>query len=181
MIFVDDIIIFSKTFEEHLARLSLVFDRLREANLKLKPSKCHFACSSVSFLGFLVSAEGILPVIGKFDVVKSFPTPMNAKQVHSFLGLCNYYRRFVEGVAQIASPLNHLTLKNVSFAWSPACDFAFHELKTRLCSPPILAYPDFNQPFHLYTDAIHSALGFIFGQVIDGKSVLLHMVVASLA
>ena len=169
LIYIDDIIVFSKTFDEHLSRLSLVFNRLREANLKLKPSKCHFARRSVKFLGFLVSSEGVSPDPDKLAVVKSFPIPRNVKDVRSFLGLCNYYRRFVEGFAQIASPLNHLTRKNVSFAWTSDCDLAFNKLKNRLCSPPILTYPDFTRPFHLYTDASHSALGFILGQEIDGK------------
>ena len=143
LIYIDDIIVFSETFDEHLSCLSLVFNRLREANLKLKPSKCHFARSSVKFLGFLVSSEGVSPDPDKLAVVKSFPIPRNVKDVRSFLGLCNYYRRFVEGFAQIASPLNRLTRKNVSFAWTSDCDLAFNELKNRLCSPPILIYPDF--------------------------------------
>ena len=169
LIYIDDIIVFSKTFEEHLSRLSLVFDRLREASLKLKPKKCFFARSSVNFLGFLVSSSGVSPDPEKLESVRSFPTPTSVKGVQSFLGLCNYYRRFVEGFAKIASPLNHLTRKNVVFEWSSDCEAAFQILKSRLCSPPILAYPDFSQPFHLYTDASQSALGYILGQVVDGK------------
>ena len=85
-----------------------------------------------------------------------------------FLGLCNYYHRFVEGFAKIASPLNHLTRKDVAFAWSPDCETAFISLKDHLCSPPILAYPDFERPFHLYTDASQSALGYVLSQTIEG-------------
>ena len=169
LIYIDDIIIFSRTFEEHLSRLSLVFDRLRQANLKLKPSKCHFAQTSVTFLGFVVSSEGILPDPDKILAVKSFPVPKSVKDVRSFLGLCNYYRRFVEGFAKIASPLNRLTRKDVAFVWSPECETAFNSLKNRLCSPPILAYPDFERPFHLYTDASQSALGYILSQTIEGR------------
>ena len=105
LIYIDDIIIFSRTFEEHLSRLSLVFDRLRQANLKLKPSKCHFAQSSVNFLGFVVSSKGILPDPDKISTVKSFPVPKSVKDVRSFLGLCTYYHRFVRDFAKIASPL----------------------------------------------------------------------------
>ena len=169
LIYIDDIIIFSKSFEEHLSRLSLVFQRLREANLKLKPSKCHFARNSVNFLGFVVSSDGVSPDPDKIEAVRSFPVPKCVKDVRSFLGLCNYYRRFVEGFAKITSPLNRLTRKNVEFVWSPDCDFAFNELKNRLCSPPILAYPDFEKPFHLYTDASKSSIGYVLGQKIDGK------------
>ena len=169
LIYIDDIIIFSASYEEHLARLRLVFNRLRDANLKLKPSKCRFASQSVDFLGFVVSSKGISPDSSKIEVVKSFPVPKSVKEVRSFLGLCNYYRRFVEGFSKIASPLNRLTRKDVVFAWTPECQSAFQTLKNRLCSPPILAYPDFNLPFHLFTDASHSALGYILGQIVDGK------------
>eukprot|EP00794_Sanderia_malayensis_P010600 gene10600-biopygen7736 len=169
LIYIDDIIVFSSTFEDHLTRLGLVFDRLRAANLKLKRSKCHFARSSVNFLGFVVSSEGLLPDPDKLDAVKSFPTPTSVKSIRSFLGLCNYYRRFVQNFAKIVSPLNRLTRKDVAFEWSPECAAAFQELKHRLCSSPILAYPDFTQPFHLYTDASQFALGYILGQKIDGR------------
>ena len=173
LVYIDDIIIFSSTFEEHLLRLSAVFDRLRNANLKLKPSKCHFARSSVNFLGFVVSAEGILPDTSKIDAVKTFPTPRSVTEVRSFLGLCNYYRRFVRDFAQIASPLNRLTRKSVPFVWDESCQGAFQEMKNRLCSPPILAYPDFSQPFHLYTDASQHAIGYILGQFIDNKEIVI--------
>ena len=173
LIYIDDIIVFSSTFVEHLARLSLVLDRLREANLKLKPSKCDFARTVVNFLGFKVSAEGIFPQKEKIEAVKSFPVPKSVKEVRSFLGLCNYYRRFVEGFAQIASPLNKLTRKNVPFVWSSECQTAFEELKRRLCAPPILAYPNFSLPFHLYTDASQTAIGYILGQTVEGREVVI--------
>ena len=137
--------------------------------MKLKPSKCHFARTSVNFLGFVVSSSGILPDPDKLEAVKSFPTPASVKEVCSFLGLCNYYRRFVENFAKIASPLNRLTRKNVPFVWDPDCETAFQDLKCRLCAPPILSYPDFTQPFHLHTDASQFALGCVLGQTIEGK------------
>ena len=125
--------------------------------------------TTVDFLGFVVSSKGISPDSSKIEVVKSFPVPKSVKEARSFLGLCNYHRRFVEGFSKIASPLNRLTRKDVVFAWTPECQSAFQTLKNRLCSPPILAYPDFNLPFHLFTDASHSALGYILGQIVDGK------------
>ena len=168
LIYIDDIIVFSSTFEEHLQRLSLVFDRIRQANLKLKPSKCHFARHSVKFLGFIVSANGISADPDKLEVVNSFPVPSNVKDVRSFLGLCNYYRRFVHDFARIASPINQLTRKDVKFVWSAECQHAFNLLKQSLCSNPVLAYPVFSEPFHLYTDASNSALGYIIGQRVEG-------------
>ena len=173
LVYIDDVIVFSSTFEDHLVHLAAVFDRLRNANLKLKPSKCHFGRSSVNFLGFIVSAEGILPDSSKINAVKSFPVPRSVTEVRSFLGLCNYYRRFVKDFAKIASPLNRLTRKSVSFVWDESCLCAFQEMKARLCSPPILAYPNFSQPFHLYTDASQHAIGYILGQVIDHKETVI--------
>ena len=173
LVYIDDVIIFSSSFSDHLSRLKTVFDRFRAANLKLKPSKCHFAQDSVNYLGFIVSSSGIAPDPQKLEAVKSFPTPKTVKEVRSFLGLCNYYRRFVEGFSKIASPLNTLTRKNISFVWTPDCETAFSELRKRLCSPPILAYPHFSAPFHLYTDASQTALGYILGQIVDGKEVVL--------
>ena len=168
LVYIDDVIIFSETFQEHLSRLATVFDRLREANLKLKPSKCHFARSSVNFLGFVVSSEGILPDPSKLNAVETFPVPSSVKDIRSFLGLCNYYRRFVKDFAKIASPLNRLTRKSVPFVWDPSCEAAFQDLKARLCSSPILAYPDFSQAFHLHTDASQYAIGYVLGQHING-------------
>ena len=169
LVYIDDVIVFAPSLDEHLSRLQLVFDRLRQANLKLKPSKCYFAKASVNFLGFVVSAAGISPDPEKISAVKSFPTPKSVKDIRSFLGLANYYRRFVHNFAKIASPLNRLTRKDVPFVWTPECEGAFLELKRCLCSPPILAYPDFSQPFHLDTDASNSALGYILGQSINGQ------------
>ena len=173
LVYIDDVIVFSATFEEHISRLKLVFDRLREANLKLKPSKCNFARSTVNYLGFLVSSDGIAPDPTKLDAVQSFPTPTTVKEVRSFLGLCNYYRRFVKDFAKIASPLNHLTRKNVPFIWNSDCETAFVALKSRLSSPPILAYPNFDLPFHLYTDASQYALGYVLGQVVQDQEVVI--------
>ena len=119
VIYLDNIIIFSSTFQEHLHRLALVFTRLRDANLKLKPSKCTFASNSVDFLGFVVSSDGILPNSDKIEAVRSFPVPKSDKELRRFLGLSNYHRRFVEGFSKIASPLNRLTRNDVVFSWSP--------------------------------------------------------------
>ena len=175
LVYIDDVIFFAPNFAEHLSRLQLVFDRLRQAHLKLKPSKCYFAKTSVQFLGFIVSAHGISPDRDKISAVKTFPTPKSVKSfptpknVRSLLGLANYHRRFVHNFAKISSPLNQLTRKDVVFVWTPECEEAFNDLKRRLCSAPILAYPGFRQPFHLYTDASNFALGYVLGQCSKGQ------------
>ena len=116
LIYIDDIIIFSSTFKEHLHRLALVFTCLREANLKLKPSKCTIASNSVDFLGFVVSSDSTIPNPDKIEAVRSFPVPTVVKELRNFLGLSNYYRR-----------LNHLTHKVVVFSWPPECQSAFQK------------------------------------------------------
>lgn len=142
-----------------------VFDRLRHANLKLKPSKCNFTCPQVKYLGHVVFPEGIAPDDDKISAVKDFPRPHNIKTVRSFLGLANYYRRFIKDFAKITSPLNQLLRKNHNFVWTNACEEAFKALKDTLISAPILAFPDFKEPFHLYTDASSEGIGVTLGQI----------------
>ena len=113
MIYIDDIIIFSKSVEDHLVHLEEVFRRLREANVKLNPKKCSFVKQEVEYLGHVVSPEGIKPNPDKICVVRDFPVPKNVKELRTFMGLANYYRRFVKGFAHIAGPLNALTKKGV--------------------------------------------------------------------
>ena len=164
LVYMDDILIFSRTFEDHLTHLQEVFGKLREANLKLNPRKCKFAAKEVKYLGHVLSKDGIAVDTSKTDAVRTFPRPRNATEVRAFLGLANYYRRFVNGFADVAAPLNRLVSKNVKFQWDDACDDAFQELKKRLTSPPILAFPDFNKQFILYTDASGFAISYILGQ-----------------
>lgn len=166
--YIDDILVFSSSFSEHLDHLGQVFQRLRDANLTLKPSKCSFAVEKVVYLGHVISKDGVSVDIEKTEKVRSFPTPTTQKQLKSFLGLCNYYRRFVKDYAKICIPLNKLLKKDKKqkFApgdWSTECKTAFQTLKDALTSP-ILGYPDMNKPFILSTDSSGSAIGFILGQ-----------------
>ena len=170
LVYLDDIIIYSRSFDEHLENLNDVFSRLRSANVKLKPSKCSFARSSVEYLGHVVSRDGIQPDPSKIAAVENFPVPQCVRDVRSFLGLANYYRRFIKHFASIASPLNKLTHKNARFYWDESCDQAFHTLKSCLTSAPILAYPDFSLPFELNTDASSTGIGFALCQTQDGKN-----------
>ena len=173
LIYLDDIIVFSRTFDEHLSRLRLVFDRLGAANLILNPSKCFFGQQSVLFLGHLISRHGIQPNPEKTQVVRNFPRPRSVKDIRAFLGLASYYRRFVQNFSSIAAPLTRLTRKNIPFLWDVACETAFQRLKDALITPPILVYPNLSQPFHLSVDASSTGLGYILGQTIEGKDVVI--------
>ena len=169
LVYLDDIIVYSRSFADHINHLNDVFSRLRSANVKLKPSKCSFARSSVEYLGHVVSRDGIRPDPSKIAAVATFPVPRCVRDVRSFLGLANYYRRFIHNFASIASPLHMLTHKNVRFHWDDSSDKAFHTLKSCLTSAPILAYPDFSLPFELNTDASSTGIGFALCQTQDGQ------------
>ena len=137
LIYIDDIIIFCRSVEEHLVHLEEVFRRLRQANVKLNPKKCSFVKQKVEYLGHVVTPEGVSPNPDKVRVVQEFPTPNNLKELRNFLGLANYYRRFVKGFSHIANPLNGLTKKGVYFNWTEDCAVAFDKLKRALVSAPI--------------------------------------------
>ena len=167
LIYVDDVIIFSRNFEEHMDHLNLVFKHLKAAGLRLKPNKCHFAKAEVQYLGHRLSVSGVKPNPAKTEIVEHFPVPRNQREVRSFLGLTNYYRRFVKGYSMIAAPLNKLLSKAVEFSWSEDCEKAFTVLKQKLISAPILGFPDMDKPFVLTTDASGTGLGFILSQKDD--------------
>ena len=141
--------------------------------MKLKPTKCHFVKEKVEYLGHLVSAKGLEPNPDKVRIVQEFPRPQSTTDVRSFLGIATYYRRFIPHFAQIAAPLNKLTSKNVKFFWDTDCQIAFDTLKQKLMSAPVLAYPDFELPFHLYVDAGQESLGLTLGQIVDGQEVVI--------
>ena len=153
MRYLDDIIIFSKTEEEHLEHLETIFNRLHEAGLKLKLQKCSFFKKHIQYLGHLISDEGIQPLPEKLESIAKMPTPKNAKQVKQFLGLLGYYRKFVPRFADISRILTKLTRKDQEFKWTPECDKCFHMLKDYLQEAPILRYPDPAASYTLYTDA----------------------------
>ena len=160
---------FSKTFNEHIEHLRDVFVKLRDAGLKLHPQKCSFAQREINYLGHKVSNEGIAPDKSKIDAITQYPVPRKLKDLRAFLGLSGYYRKFVQNYAKIAAPLYALTKKNFEFVWSKECDSAFEHLKSALTSPPILAYPDYDRPFRVYTDASSFALGAVLCQEQSGQ------------
>ena len=169
LFYLDDIIVFSSTWEEHLAWLRQVFERLRHTDLKLGAEKCAFAVKEVSYLGQRVTEEGLLPDSALLAAIWEIPPPKTATEVRSFFGLAEYYRRYVKNFAAIAGPLHALTRKDSVFHWSADCQAAFDRLKMLLTTSPITAFPDFNQAFRLYTDASTAGLGAIVAQVRDGK------------
>ena len=159
LLYLDDIIVPASTVQESIERLEHVFQRLLDAGLKLKPSKCIFFQKKVKFLGHIVSENGIQTDPEKTEAVKKWPRPKNQKQMRSFLGLCSYYRRFVSKFAEIARPLHKLCEKYAAFNWTDICEEAFTRLKEVLTSPPILGYPIIKSKFILDTDASDKALG----------------------
>ena len=163
ILFIDDLCMYSPTFEHHLDIWRKVLGRLRQNNLKLKPSKTHlFSTSGLKFLGHHVGPEGVSPNPAKILAISDYPTPTSTKHVRSFVALCSYFRKHVPGFADIAIPLNALTRKGIHFTWSPECESAFLALKNALVNSDILAYPQFNdsvRPFLIATDASDRGLG----------------------
>ena len=171
LIYIDDIIVFSRTFSEHLDRLHKVFSKLEEAGLNLRTSKYHFAQKVDRYLaGHEVSADGIRPDPAKTEAVSNYPVPRNAKELKQLMGLSNYYRRFVKDYSKIAEPLFKLVTKEgvKNLSWSSSCQSAFDDLNRRLISPPILAYPDFKKSFFVHTDASDFAIGAVLCQIQQG-------------
>ena len=169
LVYMDDIIVVGRSFKDHLQNLSVVLQRLKDANLRLKPAKCSFCKTKVSYLGHIVSRHGVATDPEKTNKVSKWPTPTTISEVQKFLGLASYYRRFVKSYATIASPLHRLTERGRQFNWTSECATAFASLKQKLTNAPILAFPDFTQPFLLDTDASHFGIGAVLSQVIAGK------------
>jgi len=168
VLYLDDIIVFGKSFSDTLENLTEVFKRLNAANLKLKPSKCQIFKKSVEFLGHTVSEEGISTSNDKIKPVLNWDKPQNKKDVRQFLGFANYYRSFLPNFANIAAPITKLT-GNVKFVWDQNCDKAFKEIKKLLTTSPVLGYPTEKDHFILDTDASLYGLGAVLSQVQNGE------------
>ena len=170
LIYLDDVIVFSKMPEEHLQRMHVVFDRLREHSLKLKPSKCDVFKSEINYLAHHVSWKGVLPSKKNLESIAECPPPDTYTKVKSFVGLVGHYRHFIKGFAKIAAPLYDLTSgdnkdkKSEHIDLSPEALEAFDRLKAACLQAPILAFPDFNKPFLLETDASGRGLGAVLSQ-----------------
>lgn len=167
IIFIDDILVYSKDRESHEGHLRAVLGRLREQQLFAKLSKCSFWQRSIGFLGHIVSDQGVSVDPEKIRSIQEWPRPRNATEVRSFLGLAGYYRRFVQGFANMAQSMTKLTGKNVKFVWTDECELSFSRLKEMLTSAPILALPEMDKPYVVYTDASITGLGCVLMQ--EGK------------
>jgi hypothetical protein len=158
LVYLDDILIFSDTIEEHARRIRMVLDRIREAKFKLHLGKCTFAAREVAYLGHLISANGVSPDASKVKAVKTFPLPSNVRDVRSFLGLAGYYRSFIESFAALSKPLTQLTRKDTKFCWSEPQQTSFDALKETQTSEAVLAHPEFDKMFILCCDASNYAI-----------------------
>ena len=166
--YLDDVVVFSSSFEDHLVRLEEVLDRLRKAGLKLTPKKCHLFQKSVTFLGHVVSAEGVSTCPEKIATIRKWPVPRHLRDVRAFLGLASYYRKFIDDFAETALPLYELTQKHTTFEWTERCQQALDGLKNALTTAPVLAYPTKDGEYILDTDCSNSAMGAVLSQVQDG-------------
>ena len=163
-VYLDDILLHSRKFDEHLRHLEAIFKRLELANLKLKPSKCSFGKRRTDYLGFEISEEGIKPSKAKTDAMLNFPRPKNPKQVKRFLGMASYYRKFIKNYSSKSEPINKLLKKDTKFEWTENCERNFKDIINALINLPILIYPDFSKPFILETDASTVGLGAVLAQ-----------------
>jgi hypothetical protein len=174
VLYLDDIVVFSRTLEEHVKRLKEVFQRLADAGLKLKPKKCAFFRRQVHFLGHVVDSDGIHTDPEKVKKIQEWATPSSVHDVRVFLGLTSYYRKYVRDYALIASPLYQLTKKDEEFHWEGAQDMAFETLKQVLTEHTVLSYPKLGAgEFVLDTDASGTAIGAVLSQVQDGEEKVL--------
>ena len=187
LFYLDNISIFGEMANQMLDRIELAFSHLKEFNLKIKPKKLYFFQTSVTFLGHILSADSISPNPEKVAKIKDWPIPKTPKEVHSFVGLASYYRRFIPNLAKCAEPLHALIIpasfkqkickgemkKNdlPNFQWTPACQEGFNQLKKALMEAPVLAYPDYSKQFILETDTSLKGLGAILSQKGDDNEV----------
>ena len=157
MAYLDNIIIYSSTPEEHLQHIKTVFEKLRHAKLSMKLSRCHFFTKEIQYLRHILGVEGIKPVPAKTEAIKAMHPPVNPKQVRAFLGLVGYYRKFIKNFAKIAKPLTMLTRMDIKFEWKEAYHCTFMKQKDAIIQAPILRYPDTTKPYIMYTDASDDA------------------------
>ncbi|GJY70616.1 putative reverse transcriptase domain-containing protein [Tanacetum coccineum] len=164
IVFIDDILIYSKSRKEHEGNLKLILRLLKKEELYAKFSKCDFWLSNVPFLGHMIDSEGIHIDPDKIESIKDWTSPKTPTEICQFLGLDGYYRRFIEGFSKIASPMMKLTQKSMNFNWGEKAEAAFQLLKQKLCSVPILALPEGSENFVVYCDASYKGLGVVLMQ-----------------
>ena len=169
LFYFDDVIIYSKSVSEHLLLIDQVCERMQKEGLTFSPEKCEFFSQNIEILGFQVTPSGRGVVDKKLEKVENYPIPKSKKEVKGFLGLSGYYRALIQNYAEIATPLTGLLKKDVRFEWTPQCGVSFESLKEKLTTKPIVAFPDWNLPFKVGSDASNRAIGGILSQVHEGK------------
>ena len=168
LVYLDDCIVYSKTFEEHIERLDEVLTRIGKANFKFLPKKCHLFKQEVQFLGHTISSRGIATSEDKVGAVKEWPIPSCVKELKSFLGLASYYRRFLQSFGTISAPLNKVTQKDQTFHWNSEAQHAFDTVKDALTKAPVLGFPNTQDQYIFDCDASSVAVGRVLSQVQDG-------------
>ncbi len=167
--YLDDIIVFSKNFEQHLIDVENTINTIYEFGLRLKPEKCSFFQTSLEYLGHIITCEGIKPNPNKIEAVLNFMKPHDITSTKSFLGLINYYRKFIKNISELSLPLNRLTKKSIRWQWNDEAEYAFQTLKHILTSDSVLIYPDFSKQFFLCTDASNYCIGAILEQEVNDE------------
>ena len=151
--YVDDVIVFSKTEQDHITHLWNIFEKFHCVGLNLKPSKCDYFKLHIEYLGHLISGTRIYPLKQKVQVIQDLACPSSVTQVRHILGLASYYRKFIPMFSSIVSAITSLTKKNVPFVWTAACQAALDMIKHIITNSPVLIYPDQNKQYHMFTDA----------------------------
>ena len=169
LVYLDDILVFSKTPEEHIGHLRTVLQILRDNRLYAKMKKCTFNAQEVKFLGHIVGVNGVRVDPAKVQAINDWPVPQNVHQVRSFVGLATYFRKFIQGFSSMVAPLHELTKKDVPFKWTPQCQQAFESVKHTMTHAPVLAMPDFKKPFEVICDASVNGVGAVLMQ--DGHPI----------
>jgi hypothetical protein len=164
VVFIDDILVYSKNEDDHVNHLHTVLQRLRDHRLYAKFSKCDFWLREIKFLGHTISQDGVLVDPEKVQEVMDWKPPTTVRHIRSFLGLAGYYRRFIPDFSRIAKPMTELLKKGVKYEWSQKCEDAFHALRHHLTTAPVLAQPDNTKPFEVYCDASGTGLGCVLMQ-----------------
>jgi hypothetical protein len=165
--YLDDLLIYGSTFDQHLKQLETVFERLKEYGLKLHPQKCTFAADECVFLGYKLSSRGIEMEDKKIEAIREWPTPTNVKLLRSFVGFVAFYRAHVRHFSEICAPFYRLFRKDATYEWDEQCEASFRKLKEIMCNGPIRAYPNMNKTFELYTDGSMTAIGWVLTQRSD--------------
>src|SRR6266496_6110910 len=173
IVYIDDLLIYSKTFEEHLEHIRKVFEKLREANLMMKLKKCKFCIPNVEFLGHIIGRDGLQPDSSKIEKMEQLKPPKDLRTLRGALGLFFYYRKFVKNFSTISRPMTELLRKDKIFEWKERQQKAFDFLKKKLTTAPILGYPDYNKPFILFTDASGKGLGAVLSQKQGDKEIVI--------